>query len=74
MNMLMREPQSDMGGIMARIYNLSAKLNDADRQTVAGLLVKAGYRVYQGKEMLEGRKSNTIYIEFDLPGKERQNE
>ncbi len=59
---------------MARIYNLSTKLNDADRQVMAGLLVKAGYCVYQSKEILEGRKSNTIYIEFDLPRKENKNE
>ena len=59
---------------MARIYNLSSKLNDADRPVIAGLLVKAGYRVYQSKEILAGRKSNTIYIEFDLPGKENKNE
>lgn len=57
---------------MSRIYNLSSKLNDADRQVIAGLLVKAGYRVYQGKEILEGRKSNTIYIEFDLPEGEQK--
>lgn len=35
-----------------RIYNLSGKLNEDDRITLAGLLFKAGYRV-------RGRKGTT---------------
>lgn len=56
-----------------RIYNLSGKLNEDDRITLGGLLLKAGYRVRQGKEQLEGRKSNTLYVEFDLK-KENEDE
>ena len=58
---------------MARIYNLSGKLNEDDRIALAGLLFKAGYRVRPGKEQLEGRKSKTLYVEFDLK-KENEDE
>ena len=56
---------------MARIYNLSGKLNDDDRQTLAALLYKAGYKVWPGKEQLEGRKTNTLFSEFEPVGKEK---
>ena len=56
---------------MARIYNLSGKLNDDDRQTLAALLYKAGYKVWPGKEQLEGRKTNTLFTEFEPVGKEK---
>lgn len=58
---------------MARIYNLSGKLNEDDRIALAGLLFKAGHCVRPGKEQLEGRKSNTLYVEFDLK-KENEDE
>lgn len=48
-----------------RIYNLSGKLNDEDRQTLAALIYKAGYRVWQGKRQIPGKKSNIIYTAFE---------
>ena len=58
---------------MATIYNHSGKLNEDDRIALPWLLFKAGHRVRPGKEQLEGRKSNTLYVEFDLK-KENEDE
>ena len=38
-----------MMGERQRIYNLSTKLNDDDRQALAAQLIKAGYTVRIGK-------------------------
>ena len=50
-----------------RIYNLSGKLNDDDRQELAVKLVKAGYAVRLGKE-LKGRAGSKgtyqYFVEF----------
>ena len=48
-----------------RIYNLSTKLNDEDRQRLASILYKAGYKVWQGKEQIPGKKTNIIYTAFE---------
>ena len=48
-----------------RIYNLSTKLNDEDRQKLASILYKAGYKVWQEKEQIPGKKTNIIYTAFE---------
>lgn len=40
-----------------------AKVNEADRQELASLLIKFGYTVRIGKERRDG-KPNTIYVAY----------
>lgn len=47
-----------------RIENLLGKLNDEDRNMMAGLLIKAGYAVRIGKEVPEGKRAARYYIEY----------
>lgn len=47
-----------------RIYNLSSKLNDADRQVLSALLIKAGYTVRIGKERQGTKGAYTYFIEY----------
>ena len=47
-----------------KIYNKSTKLNDEDRITLAGLLIKAGYVAKTGSEAIDGKKQKTYYVEY----------
>lgn len=48
-----------------RIYSVkNNSLNDADRLEIAKFLVKAGYSVRLGKEVIPGKKQNRLFIEF----------
>lgn len=47
-----------------RIYNLSTKLNDNDRQEIAALLIKAGYAVRIGRDRPRDAKSYQYFVEF----------
>lgn len=47
-----------------KIMNNLNKLNDDDRNTLACLLIKAGYTVRLGKIIPEGKRANMYYIEF----------
>lgn len=40
------------------------RVNDADRQLLASLLVKFGYTVRIGKEKKDGSKTNTIFVAY----------
>ena len=53
-----------MMGERQRIYNLSTKLNDDDRQALAALLIKAGYTVRIGKERQGTKGAYTYFIEY----------
>lgn len=47
-----------------RIYSLSGKLNDTDRQEICGYLVKAGYTVRIGREYPEGKRTYRYFVEY----------
>ena len=47
-----------------RIYNLSWKLNDEERQTISALLIKAGYTVRIGRERTGNKGSYTYFVEY----------
>lgn len=36
-----------------------------DRLTVAAILIKSGYTVRQGKQLLAGKKSYEYYVEYE---------
>ena len=40
------------------------KVNEADRQQLAALLIKFGYTVRIGKERKDGSKANTYYVAY----------
>lgn len=46
-----------------RIY-ADGKFNEEDRLALASLLIKAGYTVKIGREMPEGKKSYTYFVEY----------
>lgn len=40
------------------------RVNDADRQLLASLLIKFGYTVRIGKERKDGCKTNTFFVAY----------
>lgn len=57
-------------GERQKIENLLGKINDEDRMTLCGLLVKAGYAVRVGKEK-QGAKGKIMYfVEYWQEGEE----
>ena len=56
-----------------KIYNYLGKLNDDDRQQLAGYLIKAGYAVRIGKEQKEGKGKMIYYVEYWKEGEDAPN-
>ena len=47
------------------IAQKDAKVNESDRQALASLLVKFGYKVYIGRERKDGKKTNEIFVAYE---------
>ncbi len=47
-----------------RISNLLNKLNDEDRNALCCLLIKAGYTAKIGKEKLNGKSTQSYFVEY----------
>lgn len=47
-----------------RISNLLNKLNDDDRNALCCLLIKAGYASKIGKEKLNGKNTQSYFVEY----------
>ena len=53
-----------------RIYNLSSKLNDDDRQELAAKLIKAGYAARIGRERQGNKGAYQYFVEFWKEGQD----